>query len=243
MKLNKLLGLATLALAATAAQAFPTLKVSANGSSMTDDNGAITTVGTASTTSAFADGLGGVDWTGTVDGWTLSSESGVSGLDAVGTGDLLDLSFSDKAGKLSAVGVTGMLTVSWSDAFGPFAGGPISASIGGTLPTGMIATFSIWEGATLVPGTLQTFVGSAGTNKKFGGDAIGIVSPSGLTSISEVLTLTAAKQNQLSSGDAGVTPPPPVPDSGMTMVLVGLGIGALGLVARFRTSRKSGTIA
>jgi len=236
MKLIELVRFAALALAAASVtQAYPILKLTDIGKSMTDDDGSIVTVGSVSTTTAAADGTGSVSWEGQLGGWTLNADSGVSGQDLDGSGIALDLAFEDYASGPSAFGPSNTLVISWTEQFVPSYAGPVEANIGGSLAQGTNATFSIWEGATQISPTL-TFDGGTGTNGSFSADtAATLYESSNITTLSEVVTLTATSAG-ISTGDGSLKAPPTVPDSGRTIVLMGFGIGVLVLTsnARFR---------
>jgi hypothetical protein len=236
MKLIEFVGFAALALAAASVtQAYPILKLTDVGKSMTDDDGSIATVGSVSTTEADADGTGSVGWEGRLGGWTLNADSGESGPDLGGSGIALDLDFTDNASGLSALGPSNTLVISWTEQFVTSYSGPVEASIGGSLARGTTATFSIWEGATQISPTL-TFDGANGGHGAFSADTTAsLYKSSGITTLSEIVTLTATTTGA-SSGGASLQAPPSVPDSGLTIVLMGFGIGVLVLfsVARRR---------
>jgi hypothetical protein len=227
MKLIEFVGFAALALAATSvAQAYPILKLADVGKSMTDDNGSIVTVGSVSTFDADADGTGSVGWEGQLGGWTLNSDSGESGPDLDHSGIALDLSFQNYASGPSAFGPSNTMVISWTELFDASYAGPVEAHIGGSLAEGTTVTFSIWEGATQISPT-QTFVGIAGSPDSFSSDTTALLFKNAdITTLSEVVTLTATEAGT-SSGDANVQAPPTVPDSGLTLVLIGFGIGVL----------------
>lgn len=224
MKLIEFVGFAALGLAATSVtQAYPILKLTDVGKSMTDDNGSIVTVGSVSTTAAAADGTGSVSWEGQLGGWTLNADSGVSGQDLDGSGIALDLAFQDYSSGPSAFGPSNTLVISWTEQFFPSYAGPVEAKIGGSLAQGTTATFSIMEGATQISPTLAF----NGANSSFSADATAtLYKSSDITTLSEIVTLTATTAG-ISSGDASLQAPPTVPDSGLTIVLMGFGIGFL----------------
>lgn len=236
MKPIELVRFATLALAAASVtQAYPILKLTDVGKSMTDDNGSIVTVGSVSTAAAAADGTGSVSWEGQLGGWTLNSDGGESGPDLDHSGIALDLDFQDYASGPSAFGPSNTLVISWTEQFAPFYVGPVEAHIGGSLAQGTTATFSIWEGAAQISPTLA-FDGVPGADSSFSADTTAtLYESSAITTLSEIVTLTATRAGT-SSGDANVQAPPTVPDPGLTIVLMGFGIGALVLfsIARRR---------
>lgn len=221
--------------ATTVAHAYPILKLTDVGKSMTDDNGSIVTVGSVSTFDADADGTGSVGWEGQLGGWTLNSDSGVSGPDEDDSGTALELFFQNYASGPSAFGPSNTMVISWTELFTASYAGPVDAHIDGSLADGTTETFSVWEGATQISPT-QTFVGMTGADSSFSADTIALLFKSaGITTLSEVVTLTAT-QAGTSSGDATVQAPPAVPDSGLTIVLMGFGLGLLVLfpIARRR---------
>src|SRR5580698_5015514 len=96
MKLIDFFRIAALALGATSVtQAYPILKLTDVGKSMTDDDGSIVTVGSVTTTDADDDGTGSLGWEGQLGGWTLNSDSGVSGQDLFDSGTALQLFFQN----------------------------------------------------------------------------------------------------------------------------------------------------
>jgi hypothetical protein len=118
MKLVEFFGCAALALAATSvSHAYPILKLTDIGKSMTDDNGSIVTVGSVTTTESDFDGMGSVGWGGQLGGWTFNSDGGLSGPDTVGSGKALDLTFDDYASGPSAFGPTNTLVITWTEVY------------------------------------------------------------------------------------------------------------------------------
>ncbi len=193
---------------------------------MTDDDGSIVTVGSVTTTDADDDGTGSLGWEGQLGGWTLNSDSGVSGQDLDDSGTALELFFQNNASGPSAFGPSNTMVISWTELFDSTYAGPVDAHIGGSLDEGTTATFSVWEGATQISPTL-TFEGVPGTSGAFSGDTTAtLFDSSGLTTLSEIVTLTATMAGT-SSGEATVQAPPTVPDSGLTLVLMGFGMGGL----------------
>jgi len=237
MKLIESVGFAALALAATSVtQAYPILKLTDVGKSMTDDNGSIVTVGLVSTSAAAADGTGSVSWAGQLGGWTLNADSGVSGPDLDGSGIALDLAFQDDASGPSAFGPSNTLVISWTEQFVPSYAGPVEASIGGSLAQGTTATFSIWEDATQISPTL-TFDNVTGADSSFSGDTTATLFKSAnIATLSEIVTFTATRAG-ISTGDGSLLAPQTVPDSGRTIVLMGFGIGGLFLFSIARRRR------
>ncbi len=236
MKLIEFVGLAALALAATSAtQAYPILKLTDVGKSMTDDNGSIATEGSVSTFDSDVDGTGSVGWVGQLGGWTLNSDTGSSGADLADSGTALELFFQNNASGPSAFGPSNTMVISWTEQYDATYVGPVEAHIGGSLAEGTTATFSVWEGATQISPTL-TFEGIPGSLNLFSGDTTAnLYASSDLTTLSEIITLTATMAGT-SSGEATVQAPPTVPDSGLTVVLMGFGMGGLVLfsIARRR---------
>ena len=220
--------MAALALAATSvSQAYPIMKLSdILVSTMTDDNGSITTMGSVSSTGGSSDGTGSVEWEGDIGGWTLNTDSGISGPDAAHLGVALDLSFLDTASGPSAFGPSNMLVISWTELFDASFAGPVSAHISGNLAEGTTATFSVLEDDTQITPTL-TFVGGPGVEGNYSGDTTAdLFKSTDVTTLTEVITLTATETGQ-SGGDASVQAPPSAPDPALTAVLMGFGIGAL----------------
>jgi hypothetical protein len=234
MKLIEFVRFATLALAATAvAHAYPILRLTDVGKSMTDDDGSIVTEGLVATAADACDGTGSVSWDGQLGGWTLNADGGMSGADMENSGIALDLDFQDYASGPSAFGPSNTLVISWSEQYDPLYAGPVEAHIDGSLAQGTTATFSVWEGATQISPTL-TFEDVPGTDGSFSADTTAtLYTGSDLTTFSEIVTLTAT-QAGTSSGDANVQAPPTVPDSGLTLVLMGFGMGVLVLLPNTR---------
>jgi hypothetical protein len=228
MKLIEFVGVATLALAATSVtQAYPILKLTDIGKTMTDDNGSIVTEGSVSTVSSAADGTGSVSWMGQLGGWTFNTDDGVSGPDS-DSGVSLDLDFQDYASGPSAFGPSNTLVITWTELFDPLYAGPVDANIGGSLAEGTTATFSVWEGATQISPTL-TFEGVPGSLNLFSADTTATLFKStGITTLFEMVTLTATEAGQ-SGGGGTVQAPPTVPDSGWTSLLMVFGISLLAL--------------
>ena len=77
--------------ATTVTQAYPILKLTDVGKSMTDDDGNIVTEGSVSTATDACDGTGSVSWEGQLGGWTFNSDGGQSGPDMDNSGIALDL--------------------------------------------------------------------------------------------------------------------------------------------------------
>jgi hypothetical protein len=160
----------------------------------------------------------------------------VSGPDLDDSGIALDLAFQDYASGPSAFGPSNTLVISWTEQFVPFYAGPVEAHIGGSLAQGTTATFSIWEGATQISPTLA-FDGVNGANGFFSADTTAtLYKSSAITTLSEIVTFTATRAGT-SSGDASLQAPPTVPDSGLTIVLMGFGIGVLVLFSTTRRRR------
>jgi hypothetical protein len=99
---------------------------------------------------------------------------------------------------------------------------------------GTTETFSIWEGDTQISPTV-TFDGDSGSggNNYFSADTTALVTSSGITTISEVVTLTATEAGG-SGGDGSLATLPATPDSGLTLVLLGFGMGGLFLFSIVR---------
>jgi hypothetical protein len=227
MKLIEFVRFATLALAATAvSHAYPILKLTDVGKSMTDDDGTIVTEGLVATATDACDGTGSVSWEGQLGGWTLNTDGGMSGPDMDDSGIALDLDFQDYASGPSAFGPSNTLVISWTEQYDPVFAGPVEAHIDGSLAQGTTATFSVWEGAAQISPTL-TFDAVPGTDGSFSADTTAtLYTGSDLTTLYEVVTLTAT-QAGTSSGDATVQAPPTIPDSGLTIVLMAFGMGVL----------------
>lgn len=227
MKRFQFIKLAALALAATSVtHAYPILKLTDVGKSMTDDNGSIVTEGLVVTTEADSDGTGSEGWEGLLGGWTLNSDSGESGADLASSGIALDLSFQNYASGPSAFGPSNTMVITWTELFDASYAGPVTAHIDGTLAEGTTATFSVLEDDTQISPTFS-FVADPGTDGSFSGDiSAALFKNSGVTTLTEMVTLTATMAGQ-SSGDASVQAPPAAPDSALTVVLMVLGTGFL----------------
>jgi len=86
------------------------------------------------------------------------------------------------------------------------------------------------------PPTLA-FDGVNGATDFFSADTTAILyKSSAITTLSEIVTFTATRAG-ISSGDASLQAPPTVPDSGLTIVLMGFGIGVLVLFSTTRRRR------
>jgi hypothetical protein len=237
MNPTKLIALAGMALALTGiGHAFPVLTISSGGDSVSDDNGVFTVLsGTATTlgdTGLLGANSGYINWQGSIDGWTFAAGTGTTDPATAGsaTDPIMDLQFG-----YSSVGAA-PLTISWTDEFGPLTAGNDNTGIGGTISGNTALQYSVFENGSQISPTL-TYTG-AGTFALTG--VAGIVADSATdATIEQVITLTGGGVGGGGSGDAQLFG---VPDSGMTAVLVALGIGAVGLFAGYR-NRKSRVLA
>lgn len=152
---------------------------------------------------------GVVTFIGSLGVWNLNVTTGISS----NFPSTLDLNSVDVATG------AGVLTLTLSDA-GFNSPGNASSSIGGTTGLGNSVDFSTWSGSTGL--TTGSFGGTS-----FSGDAASTAQFWGTYGLSEVVTITAAGKGT-TSFDAALS----VPDSGMTALLLGLGLLVIAGVAR-----------
>lgn len=156
---------------------------------------------------------------GSIGTWTLTVDTGISNQNAASP--VLDLNFDAQG--------YGTLQIDFADDFVPsFGGGDFNASIGGTLVAGGSVTNSVFEGSELSgSGTY--------TAPFYSGDVTGVFAPApdgGLLDEEVVITQTTSG---VSSGDANLS----VPDSGMTLALLGAGLLGLAAFGRFGLGRRA----
>jgi VPDSG-CTERM motif len=152
---------------------------------------------------------GAVTFIGALGVWNLNVTTGLSSNDPA----TLDLNSVDNA---TAAGV---LTLTFSDT-GFTTLGNAATSIGGTTGLTNTVDFSTWSGATSL--TTGSFGGTS-----FSGDAASNAQLWGTYGLTEVVTITSTGKGT-TSFDAALS----VPDSGMTALLLGLGILVIAGVAR-----------
>lgn len=199
------------------AHAVPTLKIfDGTTTILIVDNG----VGDASGTT------GRIVWDGTIGNWTLNTDVGTT-FPVIGTlqKPSLDLSFnavSNSAG--------GTLVISFSaDGFGP-TNNAVNASIGGTTQ-GVVSTASFGGTDNTLFSTVTPLTAQGPFTLAFSGspNSAPIVSQ-GPFAITEQVTITHAGAG-ITTGNALLTT---VPDSGTSVLLLGLGLTGIAFIARFR---------
>lgn len=199
--------------------------------------------------------VGQVLFSGSVGNWTINVDTGLSKpVDGTAISPVMDLSFSHVlSGSAGTLGVA-----FFDDNFGPSGLAGALAHIGGTLPSGVTLTYSTYVnvgnitptfvgGALSVPTvgvgawtllTSQTFNGAGvAPGNSFGGDTGAASISGGSTSYSllQVITITSSGATSF-SGNANLHT---VPDGGMTLMLLGSSLTALGLVRRSFKSGKA----
>jgi hypothetical protein len=179
-----------------------------------------------------------ITFAGAVGNWTLNLSAGIS-MPIIGSAtspamDLISVNgFSAGPGKLSG----NVLTITFTDTgFGPTTG-TASTGISGTQSHGSINFSTSANGAALTSS-------GALTTAPFSSSKDGALSAfSGYLSETVVLTATGSEivafdaslcTTPTSGSPTPNTPPATIPDSGMTLVLLGAGLTALGLFARMR---------
>jgi hypothetical protein len=168
---------------------------------------------------------GRIVWDGSIGNWSLNTHVGTT-YPIIGSlaNPMLDLSFnavSNTAG--------GTLTLSFSaDGFGPTAGIPLS-SIGG-VAQGTV-TYQTYGGANNTLFSTSNLLTSQGPfSGPFSGSLAGAaISNAGPYSLTQRVTITHIG-NSISTGNALLQ----VPESGTSVILLGLGLTCLGFLARFR---------
>ena len=202
------------------AQAVPQLRVFDGTTTITiSDNGAGDAQGAA----------GQVVWIGSIGNWTLNVHTG-STYPVIGTltNPMLDLSFN-----ATSNGAGGTLTISFAaDGFGPTAG-TAQASIGGTIAAGGSLTYNTYGGTNNTNFSLVnqlTSQGPFGAGAFSGSAAGGVVSNPGPYALTQVVSITHGAGTFQTTGDALLT----VPESGTSILLLGAGLSAVGLMARGR---------
>ena len=167
---------------------------------------------------------GQADFNGTFGSWTINLDSGES-YPSLGTptSPALDLEY-----KASTKLVGSSITISFTDIFGPFAASTLSDLIGGN-GTNTDTAVSIYEGATL----LGSYTGGSTIEEN---NLLNVLAATttGLTidvTVTDLLTKKSKSgSTAIATGDVNETYND-VPDQGMTVLFIGLGVTALGLVA------------
>ena len=170
------------------------------------------------------DVTGQADFSGSFGTWLINLDSGES-FPSLGTSTspALDLEYK---GSTQVVGSS--LTISFTDTFGPFAASTLSDLIAGNGGNADIAV-SIYEGATL----LGSYTGGSTIEEN---NLLNVVAAT-QTNLTIDVTLTDLLTKHSKSGATAIETGDinetynTVPDQGMTALLLGLGLTALGLVA------------
>lgn len=171
---------------------------------------------------------GQVTWIGGLDNWTLNVDTGTT-YPAIGTlvFPALDLSFNAVSN-----GVGGTLWISFSESgFGP-SSGVTNVATGGTVMGAGSVTFNTYGGNSNALFDTTNWLSSVGP---FAGPAFsdsilgGTINSAGPYSLTEVIKITSAGASAI-TGDASLS----VPDAGTTVMLLGAGLMALGLVGSRR---------
>ena len=118
------------------------------------------------------------------------------------------------------------------DGFGPTAGG-VLAELGTTVLSGGSVTYTTYGGTNnTLFSTVNLLTTIGPVTGAFGGTATGAgVNNAGPYSLTQVVKITHTISG-ITTGDAKMT----VPDSGSSLVLLGSGLAALGLISRRRKS-------
>lgn len=193
------------------------------------DAGALTLLG-AGTTMSDTFSAGTVQWDGSLGGWSVNVDSGST----TGTTTVpgLRLGFSDT----SSVG--GHLTITWSEnGFGPSSGG-FNTGVAGTLAGGNVVLSTFYSTANTLPaGTiLASSIGTGGSGAFSESGSANVGSLPASYSLTEQLVITNVVAGT-SSGNATLVAV--APDSGSTMILLGLGLCALGIYGGLRLKGSS----
>jgi hypothetical protein len=130
----------------------------------------------------------------------------------------------------------GSLTIDFSDIFGPIITQGVAAGIGGTLANGASLTYNTWQDGTFSVngiyqnnGTLLT-TQSFGPDGPFSGGTGGTDTGEDSAVLTQQIILTQTTGGLTSSGDAALG----VPDTTMTLVLLGAGLASLAAFGQFR---------
>jgi hypothetical protein len=186
------------------------------------------TDGAGNTASGIISGPGTLTFNGAVGDWNINILSALT-FPALGSATTpnIDVGGQDnyKAGSFNGTTIPGgnVLTIVFTaDGFGPVSG-PLAATIGGTQNGGTLTFVTKANGAMLtasgVVGTGPYSNTKSGVLNNFNG------------SLQEIITLTANSSTDFVSLDANLEV---VPDSGMTLVLLGSSLTVLALFARTR---------
>jgi len=170
------------------------------------------------------DGSGQADFSGTFGTWTINLDSGES-YPSLGTptAPALDLEYK---GSTQLVGSS--ITISFTDIFGPLAASTLTDLISGN-GSNTDTAVSIYEGASLL--------GSYTGGSTIAENNLLNVAAATTTNLTIDVTLTDLLTKRSKSGSTAIATGDvnetynTVPDQGMTALLLGLGLTALGLVA------------
>jgi hypothetical protein len=213
-KLYQLFALAALAVGiSSTAKALPQLMIYDGTTTLIiTDNGGGDISGTS----------GRIVWNGSIGNWSLNTDVGTT-YPVIGslTNPQLDLSFN----AFSTTGGTLTLTFS-ADGFGPTAGTAV-ASIGGT--TAGVVNYKTFGGTNNTNFSTANLLTSQGPfGGAFSGTAIGgTVTNAGPYSLSQQIVITH-QSSGITTGNALLT----VPDSGMSLLLLGVGLLSLGFMSK-----------
>ena len=172
---------------------------------------------------------GQVVWIGSIGNWTLNVHTG-STYPVIGSlsNPMMDLNFNATSG-----GAGGTLVISFSaDGFGPTSGSTI-ASVGGTIATGGSVSSANYGGTNNTLFNTSNLLTSQGpfNTAAFSGSVTGAsINNAGPYALTQVVSVTHGAGTFQTTGDALLT----VPDSGMSVLLLGAGLTCLGLLARFK---------
>jgi hypothetical protein len=173
---------------------------------------------------------GQVVWIGSLGNWNLNVHTG-STFPVIGTlaSPQMDITFNATSG-----GAGGTLTLSFSaDGFGPTNSGT-QAHIGGTIAQGGSVSYATFGGtnnsnfSTVNQLTSQGPFGPVAFSSDVSGGTINNAGPYSLT---QRVTITHGAGTFQTTGDALLTT---VPDSGMSVLLLGAGLTCLGALGRWR---------
>jgi hypothetical protein len=206
-----------------AAYAVPTLRIT--------DGNTIIDIADGSVVPGAVDAAGGtgqVAWLGAIGNWTFNIHAGTT-YPIIGTlaNPQMDLTFN-----ATSNGSGGTLSVYFSaDGFGPTQGSAFAA-IGGTAAGGGTVDYNTYGGTNntlFSTSNLLTDQGPFGAGAFSGSTGGGLVNNNGPYSLTQLITITHSAGG-ITTGNAFLH----VPDSGSTLLLLGAGLTALGLVSRKR---------
>jgi hypothetical protein len=224
-RLNRFFVATLVATLSQIAYAIPQLRISDGTSTLTitDNSGG--------DNSAIA---GRIVWDGSIGNWTFNTHVGTT-YPALGSAlnPMLDLSFNAVSN-----GAGGTLTLSFTqNGFGPTAGNAL-AQIGGT--TNGTVTYQSYGVTNNAPFNMGNLLSAQGPySSAFSGEMVGgSLTNNGPYSLTQVVTINHTGSG-ITTGNANLFA---VPDSGLTVLLLGCALSALGALTRFR-NRFGGAIA